>query len=57
MSRCKWINYGDRNTAYFHNLATACKRRDKILMLKDDQRNWVEDQQKLKNMGYGRWCP
>ena len=39
-----------RNTAYFHNLATACKKKNKILMLKDDQGNWVEDQQKLKSM-------
>ena len=44
MSRCNWINYGDRNTTYFPNLATVRKRRNKILMLKDDQGNWIEDQ-------------
>ena len=43
MSRHKWINYGDRNTSYFHSLTTARKRRNKILMLKDEQVNWVED--------------
>ena len=51
MSRCKWINYGDRNTTYFHNLATARKRRNKIHMLKDDHGAWVDDQGQLKDMG------
>ena len=51
MSRCKWINYGDRNTSYFQNLATARKWRNRVLMLQDEQGNWVDDQQKLKDMG------
>ena len=41
----------DRNTTYFHGLAAARRRHNRIVMLKDDQGNWVEDLQLLKNMG------
>ncbi|XP_020978489.1 uncharacterized protein LOC110271693 [Arachis ipaensis] len=34
-SRCKWLNYGDMNTSYFHGVATSRKRRNRNLYTKD----------------------
>ncbi|XP_025703091.1 uncharacterized protein [Arachis hypogaea] len=39
-SRCKWINYGDRNTSYFHNLATTRRRRNRVTVLKNQHGEW-----------------
>lgn len=41
-SRINWLKYGDKNTSYFHNFATARRIRNRIQKLKDDQGNWRE---------------
>jgi hypothetical protein len=41
-SRINWLQFGDRNTNYFHNFANARRQRNQIKKLKDDQGNWLE---------------
>jgi hypothetical protein len=41
-SRVNWLQFGDKNTSYFHNFANARRKRNKIKKLKDAQGNWLE---------------
>lgn len=49
-SRSQWICDGDRNTHYYHTKAIVWRRHNKILMLKDETNQWVDDQTQLSNM-------
>lgn len=49
-SQVNWLRYGDRNTNFFHTCTLVRRRRNKIEILKDDNGNWVEDDEKLKNI-------
>lgn len=40
--RANWLMHGDRNTSFFHNAATACKKRNLIKRLLDDTGVWKE---------------
>jgi hypothetical protein len=40
--RANWLMHGDRNTSYFHNAATARKKRNLIRRLLDDTGVWKE---------------
>ena len=40
-SHITWIIDGDRNTTFFHMLALARKRRNKITCIKDRMGNWL----------------
>lgn len=48
-SRVKWMNYGDRNSKFFH--ASTIQRRDlnKLLRIKDADDNWLEGQTEVMN--------
>ncbi|CAA7041572.1 unnamed protein product [Microthlaspi erraticum] len=48
-SRVKWLNLGDRNTAYFHKCATMRLSQNHIYFLKDGQGRRVVSQTDLKN--------
>jgi hypothetical protein len=48
-SRANWMKSGDRNTSFFHNFATARKKRNMIRKLQDVTGNWIEDEQNLAN--------
>lgn len=50
--RCKqlWLQAGDRNTKFFHAMATERKRSNTISQLKDYQGNWISWEQGLDNM-------
>nr|XP_025692428.1 uncharacterized protein LOC112794656 [Arachis hypogaea] len=50
-SRCKWINYGDKNTTYFHNTASARRRRNRVTMIKNAEGQWIDDVQQIQNIG------
>ena len=43
-ARCDWINFGDRNTSYFHARAVRRKRRKHIQALKGDNDEWCNDE-------------
>jgi hypothetical protein len=39
-----WLQFGDRNTSYFHNECSERKRRNRIGSLKKEDGGWVEDE-------------
>ena len=41
--RANWLMHGDRNTSFFHNAATARKKRNNIKKLLDDTGVWRQD--------------
>ena len=41
--RANWLLHGDRNTSFFHNAATARKKRNQIKKLLDDTGVWLQD--------------
>jgi hypothetical protein len=41
-SRVDWLKYGDRNTNYFHNAASARRKKNQINKLIDDNGNHIE---------------
>ena len=42
-SRRDWVEFGDRNTKYFHRQTIQRRRQNQIVMLKDEHGNWIED--------------
>lgn len=52
-SRTKWLADGDRNTRYYHLKTITRRRRNQILMLRNEQGDWVEDEDVLKSMVNG----
>ena len=50
-SRCNTIKFGDKNSKYFHAKASGRKRRNKVIMLKNEDGIWVDDIAALKAMG------
>ncbi|XP_058759648.1 uncharacterized protein LOC131632954 [Vicia villosa] len=48
-SKTMWLSDGDRNTRYYHMRTIARRKRNKILMLKDINGDWITDQDDLKN--------
>jgi len=49
-ARCNWIQFGDRNTGYFHATTIAKRRKSKITSLLNDSNTWCEDDTKLKEL-------
>lgn len=49
-SRAKWIEFGDRNTKYFHGVTTIRRRRNHIITLQDDTGGWISDPRCLETM-------
>ena len=47
-SRANWLKYGDQNTNFFNNFATARKKRNYIHKLLDDNGEWKEDNESMK---------
>lgn len=37
------ITYGDKNTRYFHVKANGKRRRNRVVMLKNEDGVWVDD--------------
>jgi len=48
MSRCKILKEGDRNTWYFHTLATIRRKKNLILTIKKDETTLIEPMQVRK---------
>jgi hypothetical protein len=47
-SCANWLRQGDRNTSFFHNFASARRKRNFILKLKNNNGDWVEGTDMLK---------
>jgi hypothetical protein len=47
-SRANWLQHGDLNTNFFHNFATARRKKNYIIKIKGDDGDWVEGTQMLK---------
>jgi len=50
-SRCNWYKHGDRNTRYFHSLASARRKRNRIEAIKLDNGEWSYDAKEIMEMG------
>ncbi|KAL4283171.1 hypothetical protein GQ457_16G011860 [Hibiscus cannabinus] len=48
-ARTKWINLGDRNTAFFHASTISHRRQNRIAMLQLPDGSWCDDQSVLQN--------
>ncbi|XP_061371831.1 uncharacterized protein LOC133314370 [Gastrolobium bilobum] len=42
-AKCNWLEFGDRNTRFFHSTFVAKHRRNKIFTIKDDNGLWMDD--------------
>lgn len=49
-SRCKWLKWGDKNSAFFHASTVVKQKRQQILFLRDNDGRWIEDKEALKLM-------
>ncbi|KAF7811782.1 reverse transcriptase [Senna tora] len=49
-SREQWIIHGDRNTRFFHTSTMIRRKRNRIEALKNNQGEWVFEDETLKNM-------
>lgn len=49
-ARCNWLKWGDRNTKFFHASAKIKTKRILIESLQNDDGQWVEDQETLRDM-------
>nr|KYP67366.1 Retrovirus-related Pol polyprotein LINE-1 [Cajanus cajan] len=49
-SRCKWMEYGDRNTSYFHGTIVNRRRQNRIVKLQDDEGTSIENKRDLELM-------
>lgn len=47
-SRTKWLVDGDRNIKFYHMQTIARRKRNRIIMLKDQNGEWISDQEDLK---------
>lgn len=48
-SRVKWLNFGDKNTKFFHASTIQRRNRNKLLRIKDGADNWLEGQNEVIN--------
>ncbi|KAH9648695.1 reverse transcriptase domain-containing protein [Citrus sinensis] len=48
-SRREWIQFGDRNTTFFHRKTIQGRRRNHIEMIKDDLDNWLLNNDEIKD--------
>ena len=46
----KRLKFGDRNTNFFNNFASARKKRNFIRRLMDENGNWLEDNDSMRNI-------
>ncbi|GLT47332.1 hypothetical protein SLA2020_210370 [Shorea laevis] len=42
-ARTNWIQFGDKNSKFFHAIASRRRQNNYIFQLKDEHKNWVED--------------
>lgn len=48
-SRVRWLQCGDRNTAFFHASTIQRRQRNQLLKLKDDGGSWITSDREINN--------
>ncbi|KAJ1419294.1 hypothetical protein SESBI_15248 [Sesbania bispinosa] len=48
-SRLKWLNYGDKNIAFFHASTVQRRDRNRLVRIRDGEDQWVEGQKEISN--------
>lgn len=51
-SRCRWVQYGDRNASFFHNFASARARRNMVLQIEHEGQT-ITDEELIKDVFFG----
>lgn len=46
-ARILWLVEGDRNTSFYHTSALVCRRRNRILCMKDRVGNWLNGEREI----------
>ncbi len=49
-SRSNWLRAGDQNTKFFHGRASQCRRRNRIVGLRDEGGTWRENNEEVMNI-------
>ena len=49
-SRLSWLQYGDKNTSFFHSKASSQFQNNFIEGMLDSNDRWVEDQCEIENV-------
>jgi len=49
-SRINWLQWGDRNTKFFHATTLQRRQRNQINILRDAHQQWVRDPGQIKDM-------
>ena len=55
-SKNTWLKEGDRNTRYFHTIASSRKRNNRVLKLQDEFGRWHETQEKVGRVFMEYFC-
>ncbi|CAI9105145.1 OLC1v1004004C1 [Oldenlandia corymbosa var. corymbosa] len=45
-----WTLHGDKNTKWYHSYVKSCRRRNRVISLKADDRRMVYDQEEMRSM-------
>lgn len=46
-SRMKWLTHGDKNTRYFHQTTFSRCQRNKIIRIKGEEGEWIEEERQI----------
>lgn len=49
-SKTKWITDGDHNTKYYHLKTVHRRRKNKIVMLKNNEGKWIEEEDQVRQL-------
>lgn len=52
LARVNWLVNGDRNTSFFHKVASARKKQNKVVSLGDNSGKWVVDDEGMLNAAF-----
>ncbi|KAL4312016.1 hypothetical protein GQ457_01G003630 [Hibiscus cannabinus] len=47
-ARVNWINYGDKNTKFFHATTIQRHRHNAVLKIKDESGRWIEEEKEIR---------